>query len=105
MSPPFFWGHSGQDLHQHVTMVELSTSNSMPDHGGASRGLTDIMWNSMHIIEAVVHFMVFVVKVVTAPIWWPIAKLKQLGKSNSRDRKSSQAQDPYTTDLNRPLYK
>ncbi len=93
---PFFWGHNA---HQDVTMMELSASKSMPEHGGASRGLTDVMWNSVHIIEAVVHFMVVVVKVVTAPVWWPISRLKSLGK------KASVPQDSYTTDMNRPLYK
>ena len=95
---PFFWGY-GHDADQMATMVSLSNSKSLPKHSAASRGMTDVMWNSVHIIEAVVHFMVVAVKVATSPIWWPISRLKSLGK------KSSQPKDSYTTDLNRPLYK
>lgn len=97
MSPPF-WGHWG-NAHQDLTMMEMSTSKSWPEHGGASRGLTDVMWNSVHIIEAVVHGMVVAFKVVTFPIWWPVSLLKRPRKTNSRPT------DPYATDLNRPLYK
>ena len=97
MSPPFFWGHNA---HQDATMMELSASNSVPKHSAASRGLTDVMWHSVHIIEAVVHFMVVLVKVATSPVWWPISKVKTLGKKTK-----AQPQDPYSTDLNRPLFK
>ena len=96
---PFFWGH-GHDVDQMATMVSLSNSKSWPKHSAASRGLTDVMWHSVHIIEAVVHFMVVVVKIVTAPVWWPISRLKSLGKKTK-----GQPQDSYTTNLNRPLYK
>ena len=96
MSPPFFWGHSA---HQDVTMMELSATKSLPEHGGASRGLTDVMWHSVHVIEAVVHVIAVAVKVVTFPIWWPISLLKRPRKANGRPA------DPYSTDLNRPLYK
>ena len=95
---PFHWGHSA-DVDQQVTMMSVSSSKSWPEHSDASRGLTDVMWNSMHVIEAVVHFIGTLIKVATSPVWWPISKLKKLGK------KSNQPQDPFTTDLNRPLYK
>ena len=99
MSPPFFWGHNA---HQDVTMMELSMSKSRPEHAGASQGLTDVMWHSMHIIEAVVHVMVVAVKVVTSPIWWPISLLKRRKRPNQT---TVQPTDAYTTDLNRPLFK
>ncbi len=96
---PFHWGHSA-DVDQQVTMMSVSSSKSFPEHSDASRGLTDVMWHSMHVIEAVVHFIGILIKVATFPIWWPISQLKKLGT-----KKSNQPQDPFTTDLNRPLYK
>ena len=92
---PFHWG----DLEQRATMMSVSSSKSWPEHSDASRGLTDVMWHSMHVIEAVVHFIGILIKVATFPVWWPISQLKKLGKKNN------QPQDPFTTDLNRPPYK
>ena len=96
---PFHWGHSA-DVDQQVTMMSVSSSKSFPEHSDASRGLTDVMWHSMHVIEAVVHFIGILIKVATFPVWWPISQLKKLG-----NKKNNQPQDPFTTDLNRPLYK
>ncbi len=50
--------------------------------------------------DALWHFMETVVKVVTFPIWWPISMWNRRKK-----RKNQKPQDPFTTDLNRPLYK
>ena len=49
--------------------------------------------------DALWHIMETSVKIVTFPIWWPISWW------NKRKKRKSQPQDPYTTDLNRPLYK
>ena len=101
---PFHWGHSA-DVDQQVTMMSVSSSKSFPEHSDASRGLTDVMWHSMHVIEAVVHFIGVLIKVATFPVWWPISQVKKLGKPNNQGKKNDQSQDPFTTDLNRPLYK
>ena len=39
------------------------------------------------------------VKVVTFPIWWPISWW------NKRKKRKNRPQDPFTMDMNRPLYK
>ena len=59
-------------------------------------------YNTAHLraADALWHFMETAVKVVTFPIWWPISRWNKWKK-----RKSRQPQDPFTTDINRPLYK
>ena len=54
----------------------------------------------LRLADALWHFMETSVKVLTFPIWWPISKLKKRGRKTTKP-----AGDPYTTDLNRPLYK
>ena len=54
----------------------------------------------LRIADALWHFMETSAKVLTFPIWWPISRLKKRGRKTAKP-----AGDPYTTDLNRPLYK
>ena len=101
MSPPFFldnWVTARVD----EAMIE---TKSRPDHDRGSRDLTGIMWNSVHIIEAVVHSIVFVVKIATAPVWWPISLLNGRKRPRQTNQTTVQSTDAYTTDLNRPLFK
>ena len=41
-------------------------------------------------------------KILTAPVWWPVSKLLTLKKGQGA---GSETTDPLATDLNRPLYK
>ena len=80
------------DPHHHQRMeywADRIAERSRDGYSTAHLRAADALW----------HIMETSVKVVTFPVWWPISRLKKRGKRNS------QPQDPFATDLNRPLYK
>ena len=87
------------DSEQQAGNAPSSASKSRDRYNDDSLWVHEANWDAIHLVEAAFHFVAYLIKIATFPIWWPISRLKRQGKE------SSEQSDSFTNDLNRPPYK
>ena len=84
------------DSHLYVKTQLIADHQAMQDLKSGTRK------EAPRVAHRMWHAMRHDLKILTAPIWWPVSKLLTLTKGRGA---GSETTDPLATDLNRPLYK